>query len=134
MLKDLIAIAASFGIRLHAAHLPENVLGLYDHEASLIYFDLSLTPSEQRSVIAHELGHAYYGHEGESPVNERQADAFAAQLLVDPRDYAECEQINPDVHYIAEELSVTPTVIHNFRRYCLQKLGLRTYSRSRAAG
>lgn len=123
--------ASDLGVRVVMTHMPEGLLGGYSPLEARVYLDLGLTPCEKRSVLAHELGHVYYGHtcdQGpESPL-ERQADTYAATLLVHPEDYAELEQISPDVHYIAEELNVTPRVIYDFRRYVLQKLGLRTYA------
>lgn len=130
-MKDLIRIAAQSGLRLHAAHLPDGLLGIYSPTEGRIYYDLQLTPSEQRSVVAHELGHAYYGHDCDSVVNERQADTYAASLLIDPDDYAALERINPDVHFIAEEMQVTPETIEHFRTFCLRKFGHRTYSSGR---
>ncbi|ARC56037.1 hypothetical protein AS850_02980 [Frondihabitans sp. 762G35] len=130
-MKDLIHIAASLGLRIHASHLPAGILGMFSSAEGRIYFDLHLTPHERRSVIAHELGHAYYGHDcdhGESSAQERQADAYAAALLVDPYDYAELERISADAHYIAEELGVTEDVVYAFRAHCLKQYGRRTYS------
>lgn len=130
-MRELIAIAAQYGLRIHGAHLEGSKLGVYAPELRRIYFDLSCTRSERRSVIAHELGHHYYGHTDDSPANEEQADKFAAQLLVDPEWYAELEQINPDAVWIAEEMQVAPWVIEDFRKHCLRRMGRVTYSRPR---
>lgn len=130
-MRELIAIAARYGLRVHAAHLEGSKLGVYAPELRRIYFDLSCTHAERRSVIAHELGHHYYGHEDDSPANEAQADKYAAQLLVEPAWYAELELINPDAAWIAEEMQVAPWVIEDYRRYCLQRLGQVTYARPR---
>ncbi len=130
-MRELIAIAARYGLRVHGAHLGGDKLGAYAPEMSRIYFDLSCSYAERRSVIAHELGHHYYGHVCDDERSESQADAYAARLLVDPEWYAELEQINPDAEWIAEEMRVAPWVIVDFRRYCLQRLGNVTYARAR---
>jgi Zn-dependent peptidase ImmA (M78 family) len=123
--------AATLGVRVVMTHMPDGFLGGYSPLESRIYLDLGLTPCERRSVLAHELGHVYYGHtcdEGPDSPIERQADTYAATLLVRPEDYAQLERISPDVHYIAEELNVTPDIVHAFRRHVLQRLGARTYA------
>lgn len=130
-MRQLISIAASYGLRVHGAHLDGDKIGSYAPALGRIYFDLSLSYAERRSVIAHELGHHYYGHLCDSTGNEDQADMYAAYLLVDPEWYAELEAINDDAEWIAEEMRVAPWVIADFRRFCLQKLGRATYARAR---
>lgn len=130
-MKDLLTKAAEYGLTVHGSHLKNGKIGRYVPDLRRVYFDLSLTAAERRSVIAHELGHAHYGHDHDSPQNERQADAFAAKLLVDPDWYAELEQINHDAEWIAEEMTVAPYVIVDYRRYHLQRLGAATYVQPR---
>ncbi|GAB3616040.1 hypothetical protein GCM10027416_05970 [Okibacterium endophyticum] len=129
-MKMLIREAHRLGLSVHAAHLPDDRLGLYVPSENRIYFDLDLTPSEQRSALAHELGHAYHGHVCDDARSERQADAWAAEMLVDPVAFAAAERINSDTHSIAEELNVTVKIIEDYRTYCLQRLGDRSYGRS----
>jgi Zn-dependent peptidase ImmA (M78 family) len=129
--RDLLARAAQYGLSVHGAHLTGDKIGRYVPSLQRIYFDLSLCMAERRTVIAHELGHAHYGHDCDSPANERQADAFAATLLVDPEWYAELERVNHDAEWIAEEMNVAPYVIVDYRRYCLQRFGNVTYTRPR---
>lgn len=126
-MRDLISKAAEFGLRVHASRLPEDTLGFYSPTEARIYFDLSLTPNERRVVIAHELGHAFLGHDGDSATNERLADTYAAELLINPSDYAQLERISPDPHYLADELGVTAGLIAHYQGNCLQRLGSRTY-------
>jgi len=130
-MKQLIERAAQAGLRVHGAHLDGDKIGAYAPALRRIYFDLSLSYAERRSVIAHELGHHHYGHLCDSTGNEEQADAYAAYLLVEPEWYAELERINDDAEWIAEEMMVAPWVILDFRRHCLQRLGRATYARSR---
>lgn len=130
-MRQLLARAADAGLEVHGSHLPRPKIGAFIPELRRIYFDLRLTLAERRSVIAHELGHAHYGHDCDSPKHERLADAYAATLLVDPAWYAELEQINHDAEWIADEMQVAPYVILDYRRYCLQRLGSVTYTHPR---
>lgn len=127
-LNDLMGIARRYGYRLHVRHLddPEK-LAVTNVDAGEITLRFDLTPVEQRSVFAHEIGHAHYGHDCSTPRNEREADAWAANLLVDPAAYAALEREGHDAHAIAEHLDVTIEVVHDFQRYCLQRLGRMTY-------
>lgn len=127
-MRDLISTAAEYGLRIHASRLPGDVLGLYSPAESRIYFDLSLTPNERRVVIAHELGHAFFGHDSDSPANERLADTYAAEMLINPVEYAELERISCDPHYLAEELNITADLVIHYQGACLQRLGSRTYA------
>lgn len=126
-MRELLRRAAEMGIRVHAAHLPDGILGYYSPEEGRVYFDFALTPSERVTTIAHELGHAHHGHRCDSDRNERQADTYAAELLIDPSEYAYLERISTDAAYIADELGVTTELVGHFRQHCLQRLGDRTY-------
>ncbi|MEO2134655.1 ImmA/IrrE family metallo-endopeptidase [Microbacterium sp.] len=130
-MRDLLTRAASYGLTVHGAHLRGEKIGKYVPSLGRIYFDLSLTSAERRSVVAHELGHAHYGHDCDSPANERLADAYAATLLVNPEWYAELELINTDAEWIADEMQVAPWTIVDYRTYCLQRIGSVTYARAR---
>lgn len=83
------------------------------HPASqTIFIKIGLDPVTRRCAIAHELGHAHYGHICSSPGAERQADEWAAQQLLDANDVAavglECEG-SPAA--MAAELGVTPHLL-----------------------
>lgn len=119
------------GLEVHGAHIPRPKVGAYFPDLKRIYFDLALTYAERRTVIAHEIGHAHYGHTCDSEKNERLADRYAATLLVNPEWYAELEQINHDAEWIADEMIVAPYVIVDYRKYCLQRIGDVTYTRPR---
>lgn len=130
-MRQLIARAWDAGLEVHGAHLPWPRVGSYFPDLRRIYFDLDLTYAERRTVIAHELGHAYYGHTCDSERNERLADKYAATLLVNPDWYSDLERIDDDAEWIAEEMNVAPYVIVDYRRYCLQRIGDVTYTHAR---
>lgn len=128
-LSDLAVIAADLDVTLHMAHLEHGLLGFYEPTEARVYFTFGLTHAEQRSVIAHELGHVHFGHTCATDQGEREAETWAAQLLITPHAYAAAEQHSHDPHDIAESLEVTPDLVEHYRAHCLQKLGARTYGR-----
>ncbi len=128
---QLVGEAMRLGVRIHVAHLDqieEGLLGFYDHDENTIYVDMNLTRAERNEVVAHELGHAQFCHTCDSEVGERQANRYAAGLLVDPAEYARAEAMSTDVAFIAEELDVTPQIVVDYRRYCLERIGVTTYA------
>lgn len=83
---------------------------------------------KMRSTLAHECGHAFYGHNCTQPSFERQARKYAATLLIDPIEYARLEAINPDQHWLAEEFGVTPRIIFDYETFCLSRVRGMTYT------
>lgn len=131
-IKALLSHAASLGVEAHVAYLPRDRRGIYDHERRRIVYAIDLTPIEQVSVFAHEIGHAYHEHvcDGDADA-ERQADVYAARLLIHPEDYAELEGLTSDVELIADELGVIPELVDAWQRHCLTRLRGVTYTRAR---
>ena len=130
-MRQLLARASQYGISVHGVEMKGGKLGRFVPRLRRIYFEISLPLAERRSVIAHELGHAHYGHDCTTPSSERQANTYAATLLVDPEWYAELESINHDAEWIADEMNVAPYVIIDYRHLCLQRIGHSTYTRPR---
>lgn len=131
-MRQLLAHAAHLGVTVHVAHLPEPYRGFYDHARRRVVYDFGLTPIERACVLAHELGHAYHGHQGrDDPAAEAAADAYAAALLVDPDRYARLEAIGLSPVDIAEELGVTVKLLHAFVENHLTRVRGVTYARPR---
>lgn len=127
-MERLLAMARDAGVKVLFTRMPPPLLGAYLHRLRCIYLDLELTYSKRRTVLAHELGHAFYGHDCDSETNERLADAYAAKILIDPETYARLERINPDAEWIAQEMDVEPYVIVDYREYHLQQIGGAVYA------
>ena len=107
-LPDLHEIAAQLGITIteHHGGLP----GWYCHTDSTISIRNDLSIAMAKSVLAHELAHAYYGDEPghDDERLERRADQWAAHLLISPTEYELAESIyGPYPGAIASELEVT---------------------------
>lgn len=70
----------------------------------------------QRCTLAHEMGHWFHGHDWtrdhDRLADERQADQYAAELLISPLEYAIAEQLHgPHPGAIAKELEVTRNLV-----------------------
>lgn len=77
----------------------------------------------RRCTLAHELGHAVLEHDAGPDLpqwvvekQERAADKWAADLLIDPREYAELETIyEGHLGAIASEMGVTVSLLATWR-------------------
>ena len=114
-MNQLIAHAASLGCRVYFFPLADDWEGYFDTSDTIVV-NSSMTETYQREVLAHELGHAWYGHDWRLPHDrdrdERQADMYAARLLISPTEYALAEAICPHPGAIAKELGVATYLIH----------------------
>jgi Zn-dependent peptidase ImmA (M78 family) len=126
--RDLLRLAAERDIEVHATHnLPTGWLGCWDPTPRRIWFHYDLTAAERRVVIAHELGHEFYGDECQDDGHDWRADHYAAALLIDVDEYARLVQIDPDIESLADAFRVTGDCIIDFQRYCLKQIGGRVY-------
>lgn len=82
-----------------------------------IWLRPDLTVREWRSLLAHELGHAYYGDDGpQRDATERRAWRYAAHLLINGAEYAEAERVHgPHLGALADALDVTREVVQAFQ-------------------
>lgn len=87
--------------------------GFYIDELRLISTRRGLSVAEYKSTLAHELAHAHFGdrltkvQEFDSR-QERRADLWAANLLIDPLEFEACIRWNQgDFEATAHDLEVT---------------------------
>ena len=112
-MNDLLGLAQRQGFHVEFLPLggPEGLL----LPSRIILIDSTLTGRRQREALAHELGHAHHGHAHgighSSPALERQADLYAARLLISPVEYAAAEQLHSHPGAIAKELGVSQYLI-----------------------
>ena len=108
---DLDKIAELFGVRVgETNNLDPEWNGMYLHDRRLILIRKGLDYWKRRSILAHEIGHTFYGdeHHGD-PRLELRADQYAARLLISEDAYRAAEHLHgPHPGAIAQELGVTP--------------------------
>ena len=130
-MRQLLHHAAHLGYSVRVWDLGEERSGQTDALERVITLNLGLTMPEQRSTLAHECGHAYYGHDCTNSVSERRARKYAASLLIDPAEYARLERINSDRHWLADEFCVTVDIIADYEELCLTPMQGVAYANAR---
>ena len=95
---------------------PGDLGGWFPNE-KLIVVRPDLGPCNRVHTLAHELGHAAHGDPaGHHPRYEHRADLYAAELLIDPHEYAELETIyEGHLGAIAAEMGVTVSLLTTWR-------------------
>lgn len=137
MITKLLAMARSLGVGVVTATLPEGLLGCYVHDLRRIYLTPRLTPFERCVVLAHELGHAHFGHSCRNGLTETnsahefRADRYAARVLIDESELAALERVCDDPYYLADELGVTVHFLEWYREHHLTRLADSTYADAR---
>ncbi len=104
---DLDAIAEQLGVSITHRDLKGRWNGLWLPAQRAIILTTGLTPTLERCTLAHELGHATLGHRSSCPKNERQADAWAAGILIPEHEVHRLALETPDPARWAVELGVT---------------------------
>lgn len=97
---------------LHRSIRTAHGMWLPDHR--IIVIRSGLRAVHDRSALAHELGHAHYGHRDDRPKHEIQADRFAATNLIDLDAFRELAKWAPDHHRLATELQVSTRLVQVF--------------------
>lgn len=118
---DLLALAAQHGIDIVRHHDGEK--GRWYPARRTISLRVGLPARAERCTLAHELGHAVLEHDagGHLPrwlveKQERAADRWAANLLIDAREYAHLETIyEGHLGAIAAEMGVTVSLLATWR-------------------
>lgn len=117
--EDPFELCDALGIRLSIEPLPPAIHGFYSNvlHMDFIYINHRLPRTRQRLVCAHELGHAVL-HPGvnslflsrRTQINseklERQADLFAAHLLIPDDVFARGREESLTMEQLAAELKV----------------------------
>ncbi|MDO5373507.1 MAG: ImmA/IrrE family metallo-endopeptidase [Corynebacterium glutamicum] len=115
---DLDKIAELFGVHIIETHdLRPEWDGMYLHHRRVILLRKNLDYWKRRSVLAHELAHAFYRDETHGDTRlEKRANEYAALLLISKDEYRAAELLHgPHPGAIAHELGVTPDVINTWR-------------------
>lgn len=119
---DLEDYAHALGVRVVRQIPAGNRWGSYSHRTRTIRLHPGLSPIQERYVLGHEIAHAYYGHDDCLPRWERDADAFAATLLIRPQDWRRATQMHGTLEAVAHELDVHPHVVRIYHSHLEGKL------------
>lgn len=116
----LLEHAERLGVRVeddHGRRLRPGDLGGWFPKEQLIVVHPTLGPRNRVHTLAHELGHAAHGDPaGHHPRYEHRADLYAAELLIDPREYRELEiMYDGQAGAIAADLGVTVSLLATWR-------------------
>lgn len=115
----LLQLAEDMGVRVEddTGVLRPGDLGGWFPSEKLIVVRPDLGPCNRVHTLGHELGHAAHGDPaGHKPRDEARADVFAADFLIDPREYAELEIIyDGQAGAIAAEMGVTVSLLATWR-------------------
>ncbi|MFY9190204.1 MAG: ImmA/IrrE family metallo-endopeptidase [Lawsonella sp.] len=114
---DLEELAHSHGHNVTYRKLPAHYPNAYHStKHKLIVVRAGLPRRQSRSLLAHEIGHLHYGHKRRTRKAEKQANRYAARLLIDPTKYREAEAAyGTNVNKLAYELDVTPVIVRAYR-------------------
>lgn len=107
---DLLAHAARLGVRVQYIDGLDR-RGRYSHTTRTVTIRSGMAPVQWRCTLAHELGHAHWGHSGSCPKAERQADEYAVQLLITPEEWAAATALHTTVEAVAHELGILPRLV-----------------------
>lgn len=102
------------GVRIRTAPTPHGWWGVYDHRRRLITLRPGMAVIQARCTLMHELGHAYYGHEGVTGKQELLASRWAAYRLLSLDDVVEAAQREQSTASVAVALGVLPSVLNTY--------------------
>jgi len=111
---SVMAVAETLGLSVEFRDIGPASGFLY--ASGLVVLNIRHGAAAQRENLAHECGHAYWGHDwrGRHDISrdERIADRYAARLLVGVEGYARAERlVGPHPGALAKELGVTRRLI-----------------------
>lgn len=96
-LDEAIEYASSLGLNVEERPL-EGLLSAVLLPEGVILLNSLRSVLTRKVAVAHECGHWHYGHDWrhqhDQPRDERQANLFAAKVLIDPLDYAYAELLH----------------------------------------
>lgn len=106
---DIDRYITETGVTVTTGTLPAGWWGAYDHRDHKIILRKRLGATQRRSVLAHELGHAYFGHKGSTLVQEREASQWAARRLIDATEFLDAIRVCEYRTGVAQLLHVMPS-------------------------
>ncbi|MFZ4841172.1 ImmA/IrrE family metallo-endopeptidase [Mycetocola saprophilus] len=105
--------AQQLGIRVRHQTLGKRY-GLWVPRIGMILLRPGMAARHERSVLAHEIAHAEYGHTTGSRKEERLADVLAARRLIAPAAIADAMRWTQELPELAIELGVTEHIVKTY--------------------
>ena len=132
-MEDLLEHAAGLGLRVKFRDLGRRHGEV--HSSGLVVVNDRRPLPVQRIALAHECGHHFYGHDWtadhDRERDEREADTYAARLLITPEAFAEAESlVGCGDSALARELNVQAKHIALWRAAYLRQVGVVRYLRA----
>lgn len=126
-MEDVLAHANRLGLRVKFADLGRRAGEV--HSSGVVFINHTRSLLTQRVTLAHECGHWVLGHDWTSAHDrardEREADTYAARLLISPQAYAAAEAlVGPHDGAIARELVVPAALLPLWRASYLRRVGV----------
>lgn len=95
-------------------------MGVYDSQLETIIIKRALGLDVKRCVLVHELAHWVYDDDSRPPYGAKREQCvrrITADVLIDENRYMQAEQMyEGDIWQIADDLSVYPGVVDDYRR------------------
>lgn len=118
--------ADNLGITVCSELLPEGLQGFYCENVQTIIIDRSMTYTQKRCTLAHELMHWKHMDlacsEDIHTKQEHRARKEAATMLINPIEYATLETAyEGGIYLIADDLDVTKQVVEDYRKLVLYR-------------
>ena len=113
-MENLHRIADELGVSIRRGSLPHGWWGAYDHRVHGITVHDAARGIQLRSILAHELGHAYHRHAGSTPRFEREASHWAARHLISMGAFLDCLHWCDRKQGAAHHLGVLPSDVQHY--------------------
>lgn len=125
-MEQLLQHAAQLGVRIKFRDLGRRHGEV--HSSGLIIVNPNRSGPAVMITVAHEIGHVVHHHDWsdarhDRELDERQAETYAARLLVSTERYRVAEAcVGSDPRALAKELDLTPRLIHLWKTSFSQEL------------
>lgn len=111
--------AESLNVTVCFTKLSKGLLGLYDAAENGIVIDRTLSDTQKRCTLVHELIHWTYQDASCDPLfhskEEKRTRRETAQILINDIQYRVAEDMYDDMFQIARELDVTVQVLQDYQ-------------------
>lgn len=115
--------AHDLDVVVRETEMPFGLWGAYHDASGMILLQRGIAPLQRRSTLAHELGHAFYRHEGTTPRQEHDASQWAARVLIKRADFMAATAVFDSPIAVAHELHVLPVDVEAYAAFLRHQRG-----------